>query len=102
MAIFGIKKAIVDPVLRMATKAGKVAEGLKAEGDVTTRTALNIIKKSGWEANKAINKSVRMLEIYNRNRLASSLAQSAVKAATFGGAAGAIGGGALRKVTGKD
>lgn len=97
-----IKKTVVDPILRKPTKGGKMAEGLIKEGDVSIRAALNTIKKSGSAANKAINDAVRLLEMYNSHRIAANLVKTGLKAMVFGGAAGAVGGKAMQKVTGKD
>lgn len=94
-----IQSKVVDPKLLKPTRGGAVAEALKKEGDLTTRMSLNILKKSSWDANRSINKAVRLLEIYNRNRLAGQLLQSALKAAAFGGAIGAAGGRAFQKAT---
>lgn len=81
-----IKKAVIDPTLRMATRGGKVATGLVKEGDLTTRTALNILRKGGKEAMKNIDEAIRLLNSYNRWQAIGKLGQYAGRAAIIGGA----------------
>jgi hypothetical protein len=85
----------------MPTKGAKMAKELVGEGDVSGRTALNIIRGAGSQALREANKAIRQLKLYNRGQMYSSMAQSAAKAAVFGGAAGAIGGKILQKATGQ-
>lgn len=97
-----IKKAIVDKTLRKATKAGKVAKGLIASDDTSTRIALDTLRLAGGHAKKNVNKAIESLEAYNRHLAITGMAQSATKAAIYGGAAGAIGGKALQTVLPRD
>ncbi len=96
-----IRKAVIDPTLRKATKAGKVAAGLGKEGDVTTRTALNILRKASAESKKAVDKSIILLNRFNRQRQLAEFGKRAIGAAAFGGVAGAVGGRALRGIGGE-
>jgi len=96
-----IKKTVVDPTLRKATKAGSAADKLIKEGDVTFRIALNTLKKAGSKSRKAVNKSISLLNNYNRHRRNIEFTRKAAGAVIFGGAAGAVGGKALQKVSGE-
>lgn len=69
------------------------------EGDVTTRTALNIVKKSGPEARKAINKAVESMERFNRLQSLSRIGKHLVSAATFGGVVGTLAGKVVSETT---
>ena len=92
-----IKKTVMSPELGMATRAGKAASGLAKEGDVTTRTAMNILRGSGPEARKAINKAVDALNRFNRNQAILRGLGHVGSAITFGGALGALGGAAISR-----
>ena len=93
-----IRKTIVDPSLRKATKAGKLAEKVIAEGDATTRVALSTIKKASSKARRLINQAMEKINSFNKFKQRKAVASRVVGAAVFGGAAGAIGGQILRSV----
>lgn len=93
-----IQKAITDSTLKMATKGGNMAKKLAIDGDVSGRTALNILKKSG--ARKEITKAVDSLSAFNRWQAANKFAQHVFNAAIFGGAAGSVGGLIAQKMYG--
>jgi len=61
-----IQGQVVDKTLRLPTKAGQVAKGIKTAGDTTTRTAMNILKRAGREAKRNIIISIKELNSYNR------------------------------------
>lgn len=92
-----VKKTIVDPTLRMATKGGSAAKKLKTGGDVSFRTALNIIRQSGRPAKKAIDKALQDLNTFNKWQMISEGLTKAAQAATYGGAIGGVGGYAASK-----
>jgi hypothetical protein len=97
-----IQKTVKDPVLKEATKGGSAALKLIKAGDSTFRKSLNIIRKTGWEAKKEINRAVVLLESFNTQRLIANTIKKGLSAAVFGGAAGAVGGGIFRKMTSGD
>jgi hypothetical protein len=97
-----IKKTVVDPTLLMATKAGKMAGKLSAEGDVTGRMALNIVRNSSKEAKKSIDVAVKAMSSFNKWRAVSEAGRKVVNAAAFGGVAGSLGGLALGKLVKRD
>lgn len=86
-----VKRTIVDPILQKATKGGRMAGKLVEEGDVTGRTALNTIKKSGPQARSEINRAVNALEHFNRVQSMTRIGKHILSAATYGGAIGAAG-----------
>lgn len=88
-----IKSATVDPKLLLPTRAGRVAKGIEDSGDVSTRSAINILRRGGGrEAKKLMEKAVRTLEIYNGRAKAWKTAGHVVSALTYGGAVGSVGG----------
>lgn len=97
-----VKKTIVDSTLGLPTKAGEAARKLVTEGDVSFRTALNTLRKSGKTAKKDIDKAVSSLEKFNRWMSLKKSAAMAAKAATYGGAVGALGGAIAGKVMGRN
>lgn len=90
-----LKKTVTDSTLKKPTKAGKVAGGLKVEGDVTSRMALNDIAKVSSKTRQEIDRAVRILNKFNAFQEGATLAKKAAGAAIFGGAIGAIGGRAI-------
>jgi hypothetical protein len=95
-----IQKTIVESTLGQATKGGAMAKKLALEGDVSGRTAMNILKQSG--ARKSINDAVRSLEAFNKWQAIGKFGKHAMDAAMFGGAVGSLGGLVANKVYNKD
>lgn len=93
-----VKKTVVDSTLLKPTKAGKMAGKIIEEGDVTGRTALNILRDSGKYSKKEIDRAISSLEAFNRWRSLSELGKHAANAALYGGAIGGLGGYAASKV----
>jgi hypothetical protein len=95
-----IQKTVTDPTLKAATKAGAMATKLAIEGDVSGRTALNILKQSG--ARREINKAIKSLEAFNKWQMIGQFGQHAANAALFGGAVGSLGGLVAGKLYNRD
>lgn len=87
-----VNKIATNPTLLMKTRTGKLAEGIEDASDVTSRTALNILKKNGPEARKYVNKVVNALENFNRVQRNIKTIKHIGSALTYGGAIGAVGG----------
>lgn len=85
-----LKRTIVDPTLKLPTKAGILAGKLKRGGDVTARTAANVVKSASKEANKSMTLAVDALNIFSRNKALAQIFKQIGKGLIIGGAAGAV------------
>jgi len=97
-----IKKQITDPTLLKATKAGRTAQGLLKGGDITTRTALNNLRRGGKTAKQEINKALLSLDRFNGVVTASRIAGKLTNYTILGGVAGSIGGKTASEFLDKD
>jgi hypothetical protein len=97
-----VKKTVMEPTLQMATEAGKMAGKIQVEGRVGGRMALNILRKSGKEAKKSIDKAMSAMESFNKWRAASEAGRKLVNAAAYGGIGGSLGGLALGNIVKRD
>lgn len=93
-----IRKETVDATLRESTKAGKVAKGLKVEGDITTRTAINRLRRSGKESNKSIQTALDKLEFFNALEAFRQTTGKILRYGLYGGAAGTVGAKSINSV----
>lgn len=101
-AINEVRSAITNPRMLSPTKVGKVAKGIEDTGDLSTREAINILRRGGGrKAKKLLDKAVRSLEIFNSRERAWKVAGHIVSAATYGGAIGAVGGAAAGRFLGR-
>jgi len=92
-----IKHTITDATLGKPTKVGNLAEAIKLEGDSTARAALSKIKSSSRTAMNNVNKAMNRMESFNRWQRDKQIVSRAIKAVTYGGIAGAVGGKILNK-----
>jgi len=92
-----IRKETVDATLREPTKAGNVAKGLKVEGNITTRVAIDRLKRSGKEANKNIQTAINKLQFYNALEAFRQTTGKVLRYGLYGGAAGTVGSQAIKK-----
>lgn len=83
-----VKKTITDPTLRQPTRIGRAASGLEKEADLTFRSAINTLRKSGFRIRQRINKSVENLESFNRSQKIKKLTGQLGRSILFGGVAG--------------
>ena len=92
-----IKKTINDSVLGKPTKVGELAQQVTSATDSTSRVALSTIKKASRTAQRNVNTAMRRIENFNRWQNDKQVMSRAFGALAFGGFAGAVGGGILRK-----
>jgi len=87
-----LKKTIVDPILGEETKVGRMASKIKSDSDMSGRRALNILKDVSFKTNKDITKAVNLLNKFNKRLFLIKSAKQIGRGATYGAAAGALGG----------
>jgi len=92
-----IKHTITDATLGKPTKVGNLAEEIKLEGNSTARVALSKIKSSSRTAMNNVNKAMDRMESFNRWQRDKMIVSRAIKAVTYGGIAGAVGGKLVNK-----
>lgn len=97
-----IKTKVIDPYLKLPTKAGELADELKKDTDFALRSAFTTIRKAGPEAKRDIEGALENISKFRRYMTAKKIGISAAKAAFFGGAIGAAGGAAARKIGGQE
>ena len=85
-----VKKAVVDKTLKKPTKIGSATKKLKAEGDLSMREALSVLKSAGGKARVDIDKAVTSLNRYSNILLAGKFGQSVGRAAIIGGVGGQV------------
>jgi len=83
-----LRKTVVDSTLQVPTKGGALARKISKEGDLTSRTAINIIKKAGGDANKTMNKAIDALNKFNRAQDVAQLFKRIISGATIGAGLG--------------
>jgi hypothetical protein len=86
-----IRKSIIDPTLKKATRVGEFAEKIKSDANATSRVALNEVKQASAKARDGINRAMKEIESYNNWKAAKETASRFVGAAVYGGAAGGVG-----------
>jgi len=94
-----IKKSIVDPTLNVPSRVGTFANQVTEGINPTARIAMSSIKKASSKAMRSINDAMGKIESFERWQHAKQMSSHAVRAAVYGGAAGAVGGKILNKVT---
>ncbi len=85
-----LKKTIVDPTLKKATKSGALATKIQKQGDVTARVAINIVKRASREANKSMNNAIDALNKFSRHKAFATIGRQVGRGAIVGGVAGKV------------
>lgn len=96
-----VKKTITDPTIMKPTKTSTMALKLAKEGDMTGRVALTTLKSAGLQANLKITKAIEALNKYNRKLLLTKSAGYMARGASYGAAAGLVGGKLAEKLAGE-
>jgi len=86
-----VKKAVIDPVFKKATRGGRAAKKLASDEDSTFRVAVDLLRSTGIKQKLRIDNAIDALESFNRFQRVKKIGGLLGRAAITGSVVGGVG-----------